>query len=299
MPRNSKKVFVTGSSGLLGKAVIGYFRNFYDVHTTYYKNYFPLDGCNLAKIDLRNKSTINLLLKKINPSLIIHTAALTDVDYCETHKEETYASNVLAAKYIAEESAKLNSKLIHISTNFLFDGKKALYKEEDSPSPVNYYSRTKAEAEKAVEKSKADYIIIRSAIFGWNIQNKKSFPETVIHNLRNNLPVKAYTDQYFSPILVNHLARILDSLYKKDAKGIFHVGTDQRISRYEFALKIADVFSLDKTLIHPINLAEFRQKIKRPDDTSLDNSKLKSFLGINKMPIEKDIEEMKKLQQAL
>jgi len=276
MPRNSKKVFVTGSSGLLGKAVIGYFRNFYDVHTTYYKNYFPLDGCNLAKIDLRNKSTINLLLKKINPSLIIHTAALTDVDYCETHKEETYASNVLAAKYIAEESAKLNSKLIHISTNFLFDGKKALYKEEDSPSPVNYYSRTKAEAEKAV-------------------QNKKSFPETVIHNLRNNLPVKAYTDQYFSPILVNHLARILDSLYKKDAKGIFHVGTDQRISRYEFALKIADVFSLDKTLIHPINLAEFRQKIKRPDDTSLDNSKLKSFLGINKMPIEKDIEEMKNL----
>ncbi len=297
MQRNSKRVFVTGSSGLLGRAVIEYFRNFYDVHTTYYNNYFPLNKCNFLKADIRNKPELSKIILKIKPNLIIHTAALTEIDYCEAHKKECYDSNVIASKHIAEIAVKLKCKLIHMSTNFVFDGKNGLYKEDDLMNVVNYYSETKVEAEKVVMKSKADFIILRAAIFGWNVQNKKCFPETVISNLRNNVPVKAFIDQFSNPILVNHLAQIMQMLYEKDASGIFHVGCDERLSRFEIANKIADVFSLDKKLILPVKVAGFKQAIQRPQDTSLDISKLKEFLCIRKIPFAEDVEEMRKLKR--
>lgn len=287
------RVLITGGTGLLGHTLVDYFRDYYKVYATYLNKYIQLKGCNLIKLDLRDKTKVIKIAKEIKPKLIIHTAALTDVDYCEQHPKEAYDSNVNATINIISACKEAGCDLIHISSNYLFDGKKGNYKEDDKPNPINIYSKTKYTAEKLVINSKIRYIIIRSAIYGWNIQDKKCFPETVIFNLANNVKVKAYIDQFSTPILVNHLSRLIKLLYSIGAVGIFHVGCDEKFSRYEFAIKIAEAFSLDKGLIVPIKTAEIKQLAKRPKDSSLDNTKIKLFLNIKNIPIEKDIKEMK------
>lgn len=287
-------VLVTGSAGLLGNIVIGEFKGSNNVYGTWLNNRYPFEDCNLIKADLRNKSEVLELIKKIRPSLVIHTAALTNVDYCEEHPEEAQSHNVTATANIAEACKSAGSKLIFISTDFLFDGKKEYCKEEDMPNPINVYGKTKHDAEKEILRSGVRNIIIRTTIYGWNIQKKQCFPERVVSSLRNMEPMKIYTDQFATPILVTTLAKIIRQLHEKNASGLFHIGCDEKVSRYEFALKISDIFGLDSSLIMPVKTSEHTQVAPRPVDVSLGNSKIKSFLNLGAIPLEKDLEEMKR-----
>mgnify|MGYP001612241311 CR=1 FL=1 len=316
MPKN-EKILITGGSGLLGHAIAEYFkeysqpqkflgekllwppisprktRRYYEVCATYLNHYFPLKEIKSIKVDLRDKKATINLIKKINPRLIIHTSALTDVDFCERHPDEAHKTNVDMVSNVIEGCKITSSDLIHISTSYVFDGKKGNYAEEDTPNPLNVYSKTKYSAEKLVLNSNLNYIIIRTIIYGWNIQNKKCFAEKIISDLRENKRVYAYVDQSSSPILVNHLAELLHRLYLKNAKGIFHVGCDESVSRYEFAVEVAEVFSLDKSLIIPVTTEQTPQKAKRPKDVSLNNKKVRTLLGIKSISLERDINIMR------
>ncbi len=267
-------VLVTGSAGLLGNIVIGEFKGSNNVYGTWLNNRYPFEDCNLIKADLRNKSEVLELIKKIRPSLVIHTAALTNVDYCEEHPEEAQSHNVTATANIAEACKSAGSKLIFISTDV--------------------YGKTKHDAEKEILRSGVKNIIIRTTIYGWNIQKKQCFPERVVSSLRNMEPMKIYTDQFATPILVTTLAKIIRQLHEKNASGLFHIGCDEKVSRYEFALKISDIFGLDSSLIMPVKTSEHTQVAPRPVDVSLGNSKIKSFLNLGAIPLEKDLEEMKR-----
>lgn len=280
---------------MLGSSLIRTLSASYDVYATYNKHEIA-EECKKLKIDLLEKKRLAELVKEIRPELVIHTAALTDMNYCEENPDEAYRQNVAVTENVAEACKLSNSSAAYISTDYMFDGKKdGSYTEEDIPKPLSIYSKTKLEGEKIIKE--VDCLILRTFIYGWSPQQKKSFAEWIIDEISNKREIRAFTDQKFTPIFTDHFSRLLIELYVKNKRGLFNVATDKSITRHEFAMKLAEIFRLDKSLIKDGLLADHKQKAPRPKNSSLDNSKLKMELKITEISYIKDLEEMLKKQR--
>lgn len=277
------KVLVTGASGLLGKELVKelLFRG-YTVVAIYNRNLINVESVKLVKVklDIVNRSMLEQLVLKTQPDIIVHAAAYTDVDGCELHKELAWNVNVEATRSIvrAARSIKTRPYLIYISTDYVFDGEKGMYKEEDVPNPVNYYGLTKLVGEEIVKTSDLEYTIVRtSAIYGVG-GSKKSFAEFVAEELSKGKKVYALQDQYVSPTLNTLLAQALVEVIELKPHGILHIA-GERMSRYEFALKIAEVLGLPKNLIEKTNMENMSKWIaRRPRDSSLNTEKARRIL---------------------
>lgn len=273
------KILTTGSNGFLGTKLMSILSKKFNV--------IGID----RESDITKNEVIDKI-KRIKPDIIIHAAAYTDVDECEIEKEKCYDVNVNGTKNIIEAAKLINAKIIYISTDFVFDGKKGNYKEEDTLNPINYYSKTKFEAEELVKKN-SNYLIIRSAVlYGYNNKNDNfNFVEWVIENLKGDNKIKIVNDQINSPTLIDDICYSIIKLINQT--GIFNVAGSESISRYDFALKIAEVFNLNKNLIEPVTSEELNQRAVRPKNLSLDISKITS-LGIEMSNIEEGLLKMKK-----
>ncbi|MFX1257037.1 MAG: SDR family oxidoreductase [Promethearchaeota archaeon] len=248
------------------------------------------------RIDITKAEETFKKIVKISSDIIILTAAMTDVDQCEVNKGLEKKINVEGTKNVIGACKKTNSKLIFISTDFVFDGtkKEGLYKEIDLPNPLSYYAKTKYEAEQAIIKSEIDYLICRTAIlYGWNAE-KLNFITWVLNKLQQNQKISIVTNQVNSPKFVRNLAEIILKLREKDANGIFHTAGDIVLNRYEMALKCAKIFDYDEKLINPIENIE--QKAIRPKNAGLDISKLKNLISaeLKILNLEEGLNYMKK-----
>lgn len=280
-------ILVTGVNGLLGKRIIELSRDV-DIIGTYYSTKPGLD-IDMIQLDIVNRQDVLEKIKEIRPEIVIHCAALTDVDLCEDHKEQAWSTNVDGTKNIADACKAINAKMVYISTDFVFDGKKGNYNEEDLPNPISYYALTKLAGEYAI-KHLNDYLIVRSSVI-YGVGGKK-FVTWVIDSLKNRKEIKVVTNHYNSPTLNTDLAWALLKICKH-ANGIYHVAGSERISRFEFARKIAKVFGLDENLILPIRAEEFVQRAKRPLDSSLDVKKLEREFNIKLSNVEEGLTKMK------
>ncbi len=290
------KILITGASGLLGGNVVTMASKKFETYAAYHRNPVKIGGCNTFRMDITDKREVSQVITKIRPNLIIHTAALTNVDFCEDHPEEARNLNVGGTRNLAQAAEKIGAKLIYISTDSVFDGKRGMYTEEDAPNPINYYAKTKFEGEKLLGEFNLNYNIARTCIYGWNIQDKFSLAEWVIDGLRNKKPLTMFTDVFFSPILVNNLAEALFEIYERDLKGILHVAGAERCSKFQFGEKIAEIFNLDKKLIKPISINDFTKfRAARPKDVSLDVDKAKKELRLKLLDVGGGIAQMKKL----
>jgi dTDP-4-dehydrorhamnose reductase len=281
------KILITGSNGFLGTKLVSILSNEFDVV-----------GLNHSQLDITNIDKIIQTIKDIKPDIIINTVAFADVDKCETDKEKAHDININGIKNIIQICKELNIKLIHISTDFVFDGKKGNYSEEDETNPVNYYGQTKLEAEKLIQESGIDYIIARVCmLYGHNGNNsERSFVKWVYENLMNNKPINVFTDHIGTPTLIDDVAQAIITLIKKEKKGIYHVSGTEKINRHNMALKIAETFKFDKKLINPITSDQLKQTAKRPKDTSLNISKLNE-IGINMSNVNTGLKIMKEQMQ--
>lgn len=289
----SEKVLIIGASGLLGSKLLEACKEKYEVYGTYLshgiegKNFFPLDAT--KRIDTFK------LIEKIKPDVIFDVHSLTNVDYCELHPEEAWAVNVDGTKNIAEACKTFGAKLVFISSDYIFPGTKGSYSEKDKPRPLNYYGKTKAIGEKVIQLLDVDHIIARTAVlYGIGGLGKKPFVGWVIENLKNEKEINVVVDQFNNPTLADNLAEILLKLYEKDAFGLFHAVGADNVSRYELALKVAEVFGLDKKLIKPIATPELRQAAIRPRKLELSTKKLQRFLGITPLGIEEGLKIVKR-----
>jgi len=290
-----KKVLITGHTGMLGLALI---KELFQE--------FQLFGVSLEKQRVQNIKGYQLnltktdkvfeLIKKIKPNLIIHTAAMTSVDGCEERPEIAQKFNAQITSDLANIAKNIGAFFIYISTDFVFGGKKGNYIEKDQPNPRGVYAQTKLAGERVVEKILKNYLILRVTIYGWNLlnSNKKSLPEMVIDNLSKNKEFTAFNDQYFTPIYTGTLAKIIKKLYNRKARGIFNVACDERLSKYEFAKLVAEIWKLNQKLIKPISFLNANYKAPRPVDASLNNSKVKNALEIKRISAEEDLKEMKR-----
>jgi len=242
------------------------------------------------RIDITKKE-IFTYIKKVNPDAVIHCAAFTNVDGCEIQKEKAWEVNVTGTENVAKACQNIGAKMIYVSTDFVFDGKKGMYKETDETNPINYYGKTKLEGEKRVQEICKNYVIARtSVLYGWH--ERLNFVTWVIEQLKNKNKINIVTDQYTSPTFADNLAEVLLEVAEKDIQGLYHVAGSERISRYDFALKIADRFDLDKSLITPILSKELNQKAERPKDSSLCVEKIKNKVDTKLLNIEEGLERM-------
>jgi dTDP-4-dehydrorhamnose reductase len=291
------KILIIGCSGLLGSRLIEIGKRNYKLFGTYFTH--PVTDKNVYQIDITKREKVFSLFEKIKPDCVINTAAITDLEYAETHSEETWQLNVDGVKNVAEASAKENSKIIFLSTDQVFDGKKTNYTEVNKPRPLNYYAKTKVIAENVLDVLDADYVIGRtSGLYGVGGSGKLSFAMWVINKLSKKEQINCVTDQYNNPTFADNLAEMLYALYEKDVKGIFHTAGADLISRFEWAVKIAEIFGFDKALIKEITTKDLNWKAKRPEKVNLLKDKIKKVTGINPLGIDEGTATLKEQLEA-
>jgi dTDP-4-dehydrorhamnose reductase len=280
------KLFITGGSGLLGCKIAEIALKKYEVYTGYCHNK-PEFG-EPVKCDLAKDTDVEIIYK-ITPEVIIHTAALTNVDECETNKELAYKINVEGTKRVAEIANELGTLLVYVSTDYVFSGDNGMYKEEDEPNPMNYYGHTKLLGEKYCE-----CIARPCVIYGAKpASGKVNFALWILKTLRNGEELKIVTDQFITPTLNTNLAMMLLEISERRLKGIFHTAGATRVSRYEFALRIADKLGLDKDLVISSRMEQMKWLAKRPKDSSLDTSKASGYLKEKTLDLDMALEIFK------
>ncbi len=285
------KLLVTGASGLLGHKIVqtALNRN-HEVYSVY--NEHPTDSGNPIKLNLTEKSQISSIISKVNPQAIIHTAGYTDVEGCETNKDIAWKTNVEATKNLATSSGQ-NIHMTYVSTDYVFDGNKGLYTEEDPPNPINHYGYTKLKGEEAIKQHASQWCIARpSVIYGWGLPHRLNFATWLTTNLENGKEVNVLTDQYVSPTLNTNLANMLIEISEKRITGILHTAGATRINRYQYALNLAEIFNLRTDLVKPAKTNEMQWKAQRPKDSSLNISKAATLLNQKPLELFKALETM-------
>jgi|SRR3989344_1022312 len=291
------KILITGANGLLGSNLsLIYSNNKENVVYATGKKKLDFPCCDNRKLDLTKEEDL-ILIKQLKPDLIIHCAALTNIDYCEEHPEEAERINVGGTKNLFEASQKAGSYFIHISTDAVFDGEKGNYIETETTNPLNVYAKTKLDAEKYILKTGGNSAVIRTNIYGWNRQNKESLAEWMLHKLERQEKLPAIKDVYFSPILVNNLAEALLELYQIRYRGLINLAGSESCSKLDFAYKIAELFNLNKDLIEPISVDSLKFKAKRSKNMTLNTQKAQDLLKTRLFNVEEGIKKFKGLKE--
>lgn len=274
-----QKVLITGSNGLLGQSLV----NLLLLEKEKYQVYGVSKGENRAKrtdfsyhdLDLTQENDVKQLLKSIAPDVIVNTAAMTQVDLCEDHRELCNKINVEFVDVLKNYSEQNNTHLIHLSTDFVFDGKKGNYKETDSPNPVSFYGNSKLKAEQLLIQSTVKYTIIRTILVFGKVHDmsRTNIVLWVKEMLENKNEITIVDDQFRMPTYVEDLALACKLSIDKKATGIYHISSNTLLSVYNIAKQIAETFNLDTTLLKPISSKALNQRARRPPKTGFDLSK--------------------------
>lgn len=244
-------------------------------------------------VDIRNINSINKLVLKIKPDLIVNCAANTQIDFLEDNPDLAFSINSHGAGNVAKVCQQNKIKLIHISTDGVFDGTKGWYSEKDIPNPVNVYAKSKILAEELVKEHLDNHIIIRTNFFGLHSNNKYLF-NWILNTLKENKPLIGFSDVIFTPLEISNLSKMILELSMLEYTGIIHLASNEAISKYDFATKIAEIFNLDKDLIKKDSIDNFTGFVaKRPKNTTLLNNKARSLLHTQIIPITEWLNKIK------
>jgi len=230
-------------------------------------------------LDLENGDEIRDVVRRIRPDVIIHCAAWSDLDGCEKDRDRAFRINAEATGVIAETGSVLGCRLIYTSTDMVFDGEKGDYDESDPTGPINVYGESKLAGEERIEKFCSDYVVARVAlIYGSPVTGCNSFSERILDRVRQGKVMPLFTDQYRTPILVQNLAKALLELAGTVFSGTIHLGGRERVDRYAFGLRLAELRGFPAKVLRPVSMSEIQTVASRPRDVSLDTSKAKRLL---------------------
>jgi len=283
------KFLVTGSAGLVGSQVVKDLVK--QNHTVYscYNESKPVHGTPI-KLDLLNQIYIEETIKKFKPDSIIHLGAMTNVDQCEEQQDLAMIINANATEIIGKQAAKQQAFFIYVSTDYVFDGKNGMRKEDHTPNPLGFYGKSKLAGEIALNKLASPHAIARTSTpFGIHTK-KKSFPLWVKESLESKKEIPVLIDQFTSPTYVPNLSKMLIEVATRQISGVIHVAGASRISRYSLAQLVADRLGLDKKLLIPTKTDEMSWKAQRPKDSSLDVSLATEILNEKPQEIQQSLE---------
>ncbi len=269
-----EKILIIGGSGLLGINWALLKRLNYDITIGINNRLIQIEKVNIIQIDTSKLSFIENAINKIGPNIIINAAGITSVESCEENIEVAKLVNIELSKMLAFLCNKYNIKMVQISTDHITNGLSPFFDEVAEPSPLNFYAFTKLMGEKKVLDMCPNALVIRTNFYGWGPSYRKSFSDFIISNLRSNKSIKLFTDVFYTPIIISELVEIVHKLLAKNLSGIFNVVGDERISKFMFGKKIAQIFSLNEKLILPDVFVDRKDLVTRPLDMSLSNKKV-------------------------
>lgn len=280
-----KTILITGSNGLLGQKLIHLLtsqKEFRFVATARGQNRVLLDKpFEFASMDITNPEQIQEVFFHYKPEILIHTAAMTQVDDCEKDQENCLLQNVKAVRYLAQAAEKYNTFFVHLSTDFIFDGTAGPYDEEAQPNPISFYGNSKWEAEKILQSSSLQWAIARTVLV-YGVAQDMSRSNIVLwvkKSLEEGKKIKVVDDQWRTPTLAEDLAKGCFLIAQKQATGIFNISGKDLLTPYQMALATADFFDLDKTLIERADSITFTQPARRPPRTGFIIEKARKILG--------------------
>jgi dTDP-4-dehydrorhamnose reductase len=283
------RVVVTGSSGLLGRRLMSALSDDYEVLGI---DRYMTEGQSGLAVDITHKERTLESIVSVAPDVVVHTAAETNVDRCETERDLARRINVEGTANIADACVRVGAKLILVSTDYVFDGNKGNYAETDEPSPISFYGLTKLEAERIATSSSPNSLIVRtSVLYGWH-PTKLNFATWVLKGLREGQILRVVNDHINSPTLADNLAVAIRKVIKNDSQGILHIAGSERISRFDFARRIARRFGLDESLLVPVEMKDLNWIARRPRDSSLNVGKAEKELRIELFGVDRGLEEM-------
>lgn len=289
-------LLLTGGSGLLAlnwaRAVAGKWQ----VHLALNRRSVRLGGVDSHVVDLGSSDDFSRLLDVLQPELVVHTAGLTDVERCEQDPDQARFVNVIVAENVARRCAESNTRLAHISTDHLFSGDQIMATEQQPPRPLNVYGSSKAEGEARVLAAATSAMVVRTNFYGWGPSYRRSFSDRIVDTVRRGEAISLFEDVYFTPILADVLIEAVHGLAADNASGIYNVVGDERLSKHDFGLKMADTFGLDRSLIRPGRLADRAELTRRPLEMSLCNKKVTDRLGHTLGNVSSHLERLARLE---
>lgn len=278
------KVLITGANGLLGQKLISLYDSdpSIDVIATGRGENRNLPGdYTYLPMDITSPAEVEKVVADHQPDVIINTAAMTQVDQCETEKEACWELNVKAVSHLIHAAAQNDAFLVHLSTDFIFDGEAGPYKEEDAPNPLSYYAESKLASEKLLEESSIRFAIARTQLVYGIVQDmsRSNIILWVKKSLEEGKNIKVVNDQWRTPTLAEDLAKGVALIAEKKAEGIFHISGEELLTPFDMAMATCEFFQLDKSYIEEVDGSIFTQPAKRPPRTGFILDKAKQVLG--------------------
>jgi len=276
-----KRILIVGANGMLGQRA----SEFYSANDN-----ISLLGCSIEeksllkdldyiRCDITKREEIKKVIFDFYPDYIINAAAYTNVDKSESEREQAWKLNVKGVEHLAEACRAIDARLVHISSDYIFDGKRGPYPETAKPNPLSYYGRTKLASENALKISGILYTILRTNVLYGVADGRPDFVRWVVNSLRDGKPIRIVTDQINNPTFTDDLVQGISKVVEFDKQGIYNIGGRDFLSRFDFTLRIAEFFDLDKSLISPINTEDLNQPAPRPLKSGLYTLKAETELG--------------------
>lgn len=285
--RMGKKILITGIYSRLGRRL---------KETLLKKNLTPIGIERIKKeksvfqADITELSQLLPIFEKEKPEIVIHAAAMTDVDGCEIEKDAAWKINVLGTENVAKAAQIGKARMIYISTDYVFDGNSGPYSEDANPNPINHYGLTKLEGEKRAQKFCEDALILRTCVpYDWNDHAAPNFLMWLVEKLKKNEKLKIAQDQFNTPTFIPHLAECIADFCQKNTKGVVHCSGKEFISRYDFAKKVCSIFGCSPLLIEPCLSSELKQIAQRPLKAGLIVEKAEQILEKKMLPLEEGL----------
>jgi dTDP-4-dehydrorhamnose reductase len=296
-------MLILGISGLTGYKIARLANSVYDVYGTYNTRYTTIPNCSIIKLDITSEGETHRIFSEIKPDIVINTIALHNVDYCEENNEQATKVNTDAVRILYKNSEKIGSKLIHISTDYVFDGKKTTpYTESDEAVPISFYGQSKLQGERILSDSR--HAVVRpSVVYGWtplelaattsSSGKPMNFAMWLLMKLHKNESLKIVADQFATATLADSLAESCLKIAASDKSGLYHISGLSCESRYEFAVKLAEKFDYNSGLISKTDTFSFVQKAKRPKYSCLNCQKITTELGLQLLTTNEALDIMK------
>ncbi|HEX8427773.1 SDR family oxidoreductase [Hymenobacter sp.] len=280
------RILITGSNGLLGQKLVALLRQQPNVElVATSRGHNKLAGLypdvRFVVLDVANQQQVEAVVAQEQPTHLIHTAAMTNVDECELNQEACWQQNVTAVEYLAAACAAHGVHLTHVSTDFIFNGEEGPLTEDAQPAPINFYGESKLAAERIVQASHGQWAIVRTVLVYGTAHDygRTNIVLWVRDSLRAGKPIKVVDDQFRTPTLAEDLAQGCWLTAKHSASGIYHISSSELLTPYQMALQVADYFQLDSSLITRVDASSFSQPAKRPPRTGFIISKAQRELG--------------------
>mgnify|MGYP006271720477 CR=1 FL=1 len=286
------RVLITGANGLLGQALTRRLSQLpeYDVLATARDDAarFDTGSCGYAPLDVTDPAAVEALFEDFTPNVVVNCAAMTDVDGCAAARDDCWAVNAAAVQHLAETCRRYGTRLVQVSTDFVFDGRDGPYAEDARPNPVNYYGRSKLAGENAVRASGlANWAIVRTVLVYGTGRNlgRGTIVTWLMQQLDAGEPVHIVTDQWRTPTYVHDLARGIERLLHYEKTGVYHISGRELVSVYDLATTVADVCGYNADLITPVTSAYFADAVPRPPRTGFIILKAETELGYHPTPL--------------